>query len=338
MSKPELMVVYDLGTAGFDIWPFPGAALILAGIGVFAVCFPRRAMEFTNMTGRPKSFWGFWILWVVFMVPMAVLMFTGSYNEHKRLKDAYLAGQYQVVEGPVENLAAPPPDGGSRESFSVGGASFTYSDNEDEPGFKRTRFEGGPIREGDHVRIAYIGPRIVRLEVEPDALAAAKANPPPPKPNGLRDGPFGPHLQYFLLLSLIFFFGGPALTWRLKGRKHIARDPSLRAGYNRMALGLFLWGTLPFLLLGLAIEIDRLINEPQGHELFMESISGPLFDIVLFLLTLLWLYWIFARDGAAKLARHPGLIDHQWVAKAIPLLVVAGLIINRAVNLIDWIE
>jgi hypothetical protein len=84
----------------------------------------------------------------------------------KNLIDALVEGRCKVVEGVVSNFSRMPPGGKGWESFEVSGVSFRYSDNIYSRGFHQTTARGGPVAEGQQVRIAYLETEIARLEIK----------------------------------------------------------------------------------------------------------------------------------------------------------------------------
>jgi hypothetical protein len=81
-------------------------------------------------------------------------------------------GKYTIIEGEVENFVPMPYEGHSRESFTVKGVRFSYSDFDNTPGFNNTSSHGGPIKGGLYVRIYYATDpdyphenRILKLEI-----------------------------------------------------------------------------------------------------------------------------------------------------------------------------
>ncbi|KKD61633.1 hypothetical protein RN22_04565 [Grimontia sp. AD028] len=81
------------------------------------------------------------------------------------LISSYDRGSYFVVEGYVEDFNSMPYTGRQRETFSVNGIRFSYSDSIVTPAFNNTASHGGPIREGKYVRISYIDNDIIKLEL-----------------------------------------------------------------------------------------------------------------------------------------------------------------------------
>lgn len=77
----------------------------------------------------------------------------------------YGQGEYDVVEGSVENFNPMPYGGHQQESFTVEGVKFSYSDFSISPGFNNTKSHGGPIRKGLRVKVSHIDNVILKLEV-----------------------------------------------------------------------------------------------------------------------------------------------------------------------------
>jgi hypothetical protein len=91
-------------------------------------------------------------------------MVCGSLLPDHALIKAVEAGRYQVIEGFVSNFAPQFGSGRKPESFTVSGIRFSYSQSDPSISFRWTFGNGGPIQDGMHVRIEYVGARIVRLE------------------------------------------------------------------------------------------------------------------------------------------------------------------------------
>ncbi|CCN69674.1 hypothetical protein [Vibrio nigripulchritudo] len=106
------------------------------------------------------------VLWfmLIFATFWTGLVSYGLGSQLFELLSKYHKGDYLVIEGIVENFDPMPYSGRKRESFSVKGIYFQYSDFSVTPGFNNTTSHGGPIREGLQVRISYIGNTILKLE------------------------------------------------------------------------------------------------------------------------------------------------------------------------------
>ena len=322
MGDRDLVVVFDLLEAGYEDWWLPAFGLVFVGVGLAMVLFPRPVMELFHQTRRPGFYKFFSRTFLGFGVFCTLAAFGMSYAGYHSLRSAYVDGQFAVVAGPVEDYAA----GGNEEGFRVAGQRFAYSDYNLVPGFNTTRAFGGPIEAGGYVRIAHVNGMIVRLEAERAAVAAARDRPSRslwspdveitddqlPRATML--------IERYLWIAVIAFVIIRAVIWRRRGRPHIARDPALREGYDRMALGFAVWTIIPFLLTGMA-ALPVLADLP---------LSSVLTTILWGVVIGKWTYWTFFQDGASKLARHPGLIDHEWVAKLWPAVIGVGFVIATA--------
>lgn len=154
VTGAEYRTVFDITRTGVEWW-FPAAGAAMALLGLF---------EVSNHSGR-RSAWRGWLL-VVIGASWAVSFGSWElYQRHKLIK-AFDTGAYATVEGNVENFDPMPATGHRNECFSVRSARFCYSDYVLSPGFHQSASHGGPIRQGLHVRVAYVGDDIVRLQVQ----------------------------------------------------------------------------------------------------------------------------------------------------------------------------
>ena len=76
---------------------------------------------------------------------------------HNKVIDAYRRGEYQTVEGYVENFDPMPYGGKMDESFEINGVKFAYSDYNTQPGYNNAKSHGGVITgNGQHLKIGYV--------------------------------------------------------------------------------------------------------------------------------------------------------------------------------------
>jgi hypothetical protein len=86
------------------------------------------------------------------------------------MREAIRDGRYRIVEGTVTDFV--PADAGDHhpEHFAVltpgGRVEYFYSESTVTQGFNQSQNHGGPIRDGLRVRIADVGGKIARLEIE----------------------------------------------------------------------------------------------------------------------------------------------------------------------------
>ena len=143
--------VFEISDVGFKyLWlPAVGALFVVAG----AFCFYR---------GLPRRLGVFIVL---FGIGWTVASFAITNGQYISLIRAYEAGDYQVVEGPVQNFHPMPYTGDGKESFELGSLRFEYSEFELKAAHNTTAVHAGPVEDGLVVRVAYIGDKILRLEV-----------------------------------------------------------------------------------------------------------------------------------------------------------------------------
>ena len=87
---------------------------------------------------------------------VAVLAGIGQITTGNALVEHYKNGEYETVEGVVEEFDPMPAEGHKLESFVIGGVRFEYSDYRDQPGYHRTKSHQGVITgNGQRLRIRY---------------------------------------------------------------------------------------------------------------------------------------------------------------------------------------
>ena len=94
----------------------------------------------------------------------------------------------------------------------------------------------------------------------------------------------------FVIVTLV-----NAAIWWFRGRREIAKNPALKWGYRRLIPGYLIFGMIPWLILGAAIELP-------------ETFRGPLvvaFAVTILVYWILGLYWLVFGGGAEDLAAHP---------------------------------
>jgi energy-coupling factor transporter transmembrane protein EcfT len=101
------------------------------------------------------------IIFLVIWILLTVGYFTLQKNtELIKLKELFTNGNYEIVEGTVNNFDPMPYGGHKQETFDVNGIKFSYSDYGTTVGyrdtFRNTRSHGGPIYAGVYVKIYYI--------------------------------------------------------------------------------------------------------------------------------------------------------------------------------------
>lgn len=99
------------------------------------------------------------IIRVLFVFVSVILVITIIFeiDMTKKTVGAYKRGDYQIVEGYVENFHPMPYGGHSQESFEINGVLFSYSDFNSQQGYNKAKSHGGVITgDGQHLKIGYV--------------------------------------------------------------------------------------------------------------------------------------------------------------------------------------
>jgi hypothetical protein len=98
-----------------------------------------------------------------------------------------------------------------------------------------------------------------------------------------------------------------ALMLKLHSRRYIRQRPELADGYTRLIRGVLFWGNLPWLVMGVGIELGGL---PGMFSYFHPRDGNPFvlaFFVVVIAEWILSFWWLFFARGAEFLAEHPGV-------------------------------
>ena len=96
------------------------------------------------------------IMWCVTLL-VSVVVYKSQFEMYNAVITAYNSGDYEIVEGYVENFDPMPPEGHKTESFDIEGVHFSYSDYSVMTGYHNAKSKGGVITgNGQHLKIGYI--------------------------------------------------------------------------------------------------------------------------------------------------------------------------------------
>lgn len=94
---------------------------------------------------------------ILFLAFWSTVVLIAQLNMYNKTVGAYSRGEYQIVEGYVENFDPMPYEGHANETFEINGVKFSYSDYNIHPGYNNTKSHGGVIKEnGQHLKIGYV--------------------------------------------------------------------------------------------------------------------------------------------------------------------------------------
>jgi hypothetical protein len=168
-NSDRLVKVFDISETGYRDWSFPAFGLIFVAIGIIVAAFPAIVkaigIPFLDFQSGFRSFFRYAFL--AFALIWTGVSFFMTYSQYLRHEALAAGHDCPVVEGPIENFVQMPFSGHVKESFSIRGVPFEYSDFILTDGFNNTSSHGGPIKSDSYVRICYdpAGNVILRLEI-----------------------------------------------------------------------------------------------------------------------------------------------------------------------------
>ena len=168
--------VYDIREAGCR-----DSFLVLIGLALMATTAVAWSRSKTSRTPAlalaPRPTWspspGFGLVFFGFWTFIA---FAATWGEYWHLLRGIRTGAAQSIEGIVMSFQPAATEKGT-ERFSLGGHEFSYSRVATNQGFHTLAADGGPIVDGAHVRILYIGNHILRVEIARAGSGALPAAP-----------------------------------------------------------------------------------------------------------------------------------------------------------------
>ena len=148
-------VLYE-ATSKFDFSILAVPLIII----IFASVFPwiiKKSYKGKNLSLNIKFVKIFCLCAIVFVTLLSSVVLIAQFNMYNETVGAYNRGEYQTVEGYVENFVPMPYEGHTNESFEINGIKFSYSDYNIHPGYNNTKSHGGVIKEnGQHLKIGYV--------------------------------------------------------------------------------------------------------------------------------------------------------------------------------------
>jgi len=156
------ITVFEIGPDTVDWW-IAGSCLYVVAIGAGVALFGRFILRLAIARGIGQLF-------VAIGLAMFAAALTALTHEYWQLSSVYTGQHYKVVEGIVEDFQPMPYAGPSEECITVTGERFCYSDFNSTAAFHQSTSHGGPVRQGQPVRISHADNAILRLEIRSDQL------------------------------------------------------------------------------------------------------------------------------------------------------------------------
>ena len=148
-------VLYE-ATSKFDFSILSIPLILILFMSVFPFII-KKSYEGKDIKLNMEFVKSFCLVGIVFAVVFSLVVLIIQVNMYNKTVVAYSKGEYQIVEGYVENFNPMPYEGHARESFEINGVVFEYSDYKIQPGYNNTKSHGGVIKEnGQHLKIGYV--------------------------------------------------------------------------------------------------------------------------------------------------------------------------------------
>lgn len=135
-------------------------ALLIAS-AIIAIHFMKKVRE-AKESGQTKDVVGSCIAMAIglsgvsFLLFVTAILIPAKIGEHHATIGAFEKGEYEIVEGYVEDFHPMPYTGHDNETFRIDDVAFSYSDYDDCFGYNKSRSHGGVITgNGQHLKIGY---------------------------------------------------------------------------------------------------------------------------------------------------------------------------------------
>lgn len=163
-SSATYRVIYDAAQMRFPAWPLAaiGLAVAICGVGLGAY-FRQRGVRSTLASTLVTSL-------IIFGVSWSLLVGGGLFAQFGQLRTALREGSFVRVEGVVYDAPPGVSKDVDQKSWVVESGTtahwYRYDSSPLSVGYRRPRPGAGGLRDGSRVRIADVGGRIARLEVD----------------------------------------------------------------------------------------------------------------------------------------------------------------------------
>ena len=134
---------------------------LLIAFGIVAIHFMKKVRK-AKESGQIKDIVGSGIAMAIGLSGVSFLLFymliliPAKIGEYHATIGAFEKGEYEIVEGYVEDFHPMPYTGHDNETFRINDVTFSYSDYSDCFGYNNSRSHGGVITgDGQHLKIGY---------------------------------------------------------------------------------------------------------------------------------------------------------------------------------------
>lgn len=166
----EYELIYDAANPAWENWSFIAFGLVFIVLGL-AMVFSKTVSRLFSRGTNPTLYVLFSRFWLGFAVLWTTVAGAETWRQSYETASASRSNSCLSAEGQVQDFDPMPASGHKRESFTVSGVPFEYSDYSTTGGYNNTVAHGGAIVDGAYVRLCYIERRrtqsniIVRVEI-----------------------------------------------------------------------------------------------------------------------------------------------------------------------------
>ncbi|MDF3078009.1 MAG: hypothetical protein K0S09_1898 [Sphingobacteriaceae bacterium] len=110
----------------------------------------------------------------------------------------------------------------------------------------------------------------------------------------------------WIILTVMTIYNG--IAFKKRSKQYIAANNDLERGYDKLVKGWLIYGNLPWVVMAIG-DLTGITNSIEDYT--NPKSLNPMVLVFHFSIILLWLLgsnWIFLKNGANFLAKHPGLI------------------------------
>jgi hypothetical protein len=171
--QPVYTLVFNLADQSVAPGPWILIPVVLTGVGALLVFKPALMRQIMpgGLQGTSRRLFSWFFFLFAGLLTVAILVSTISAST--RLRTEMRLGKSLMTEGCLQGFHPMPASGHDTERLRINGLQFAYSDYVITPGFHQTESHGGPVHADSRLRLSYIGPEIVKLEVADHACPAA---------------------------------------------------------------------------------------------------------------------------------------------------------------------
>lgn len=126
---------------------------------------------------------------------------------------------------------------------------------------------------------------------------------------------FGLLAKHFWIMFIVVTCAN-ALIMKRRSKVKIEKDPSLKEGYDKIFKGFITWGNIPWIIMGAGIVTGSV---PTIFHYFRPTDGNPYviaFFISVFIIWILGTCWLFLKNGADMLVKHPGIFKFDFSSPA----------------------